>query len=113
MFVYKVSGNTYGIKEKLKALHPKKKFWHFDHLNKIWYLEMPESIRSKKREKEIDDLCDKSNAIFFIEEIHLEHHYYKKDHLSMNDFKDDKGVLDEDRFFDYFHKYNQGRKFTK
>ena len=104
MFDIYISGKSYGLKEDIKRLLPKrkglKKRWHYNYDFHCWQLTLPNSALSKKYFRLLDDFCTQNH-------LRLEVFEVLQEKRCMSDFKTTEA------FFDYFHKLGYSYSFRE
>lgn len=105
MYKYKISGNTYNIKDELKTIRPSSKNfnnkWLFSQDTKSWELHVQNNFKTQTFITRLENFCIKYNLRLHVEEYIAENSNVK----SINDF------VSEAAFFDYFHAVNSSCKF--
>jgi hypothetical protein len=104
MVFLQITGNTFNIKDELKAIRPinTKNFWKFNFDSKTWILQLGNNSYTKHFKDAITSFCKDHNLFFEESLVNRQDNYVTK---SINDFNDSQS------FFDYFHStFGNSRK---
>lgn len=85
MFIYKISGYTYPIKDKIKALRvDNKHFWKFSDEDKNWSLEIPDHLNTTEFQEKLERLSRSNNLGL------TKTHYIKKNTIILSSIRKKK-----------------------